>query len=147
MTQIDSTKELLTDIISWEKDLSEYESLESILRKRYNIQKRKALLKPLVAITDAQCIELCSQSNPLPFSQKSSKWVIDRKKEYIIVSYKYNTHSFSIDLVGGDVDSYIEGELITTDNQANLTKWWWDNGFDIFNCMSATVAKDENATK
>lgn len=36
----DSTKDLLTDIISWEKDLSEYGSLEAILRERYVITKR-----------------------------------------------------------------------------------------------------------
>jgi hypothetical protein len=38
--QPDSTKDLLRDIISWEKDLSEYESLEGILRERYKIIKR-----------------------------------------------------------------------------------------------------------
>lgn len=144
MTQLDSTKALLADIISWEQDLSQYESLESILRKRYNIQVRNQVLKPLSDITDAQCIELCAQSCPLPFTHKKSKWSVERKKEYIIVSYKYNTHSFSIDTVGGDVDTYIDGALITTDNQALLTKWWWDNGFDIFNCMTAdspTVTK------
>lgn len=37
----DSTKELLMDIISWEKDLSEYMSLETILREKYIITKRK----------------------------------------------------------------------------------------------------------
>ncbi len=36
----DNTKDLLSDIISWEKDLSEYNSLESILRERYKITKR-----------------------------------------------------------------------------------------------------------
>lgn len=36
----DDTKALLDDIISWEKDLSEYHSLESILRERYLIKKR-----------------------------------------------------------------------------------------------------------
>jgi hypothetical protein len=36
----DNTKDLLADIISWEKDLSEYDSLESILRERYVILKR-----------------------------------------------------------------------------------------------------------
>lgn len=36
----DATKELLSDIISWEKDLSEYMSLEAILKKRYKIEKR-----------------------------------------------------------------------------------------------------------
>ena len=36
----DNTKELLNDIISWEKDLSEYESLETILRKLYLIQRK-----------------------------------------------------------------------------------------------------------
>lgn len=141
MKQIDSTKALLADIISWEKDLSEYESLESILRKRYVIQKRTETLKPFSEITNAQCIELISQSNPLPFMHKKSKWNIDRRKESIYVSYKYNTHSFSIDLVGGDVDTYIDGELITTDNQPLLAKWWYDNGFDVFNCNAATVTK------
>jgi hypothetical protein len=38
--QPDNTKDLLDDIISWEKDLSEYASLEGILRKRYKITKR-----------------------------------------------------------------------------------------------------------
>lgn len=38
--QADMTKELLTDIISWEKDLSEYGSLEGILREKYVITKR-----------------------------------------------------------------------------------------------------------
>lgn len=38
--QADMTKDLLHDIISWEKDLSEYESLETILRERYVITKR-----------------------------------------------------------------------------------------------------------
>lgn len=36
----DSTKEMLHDIISWEKDLSEYESLETILRSKYKISKK-----------------------------------------------------------------------------------------------------------
>lgn len=36
----DDTRKLLQDIISWEKDLSEYDSLESILRERYKITKR-----------------------------------------------------------------------------------------------------------
>lgn len=36
----DNTKELLHDIISWEKDLSEYDSLEGILRERYLIISR-----------------------------------------------------------------------------------------------------------
>jgi len=36
----DATKELLADIISWEKDLSEYLSLETILKQRYIIRKR-----------------------------------------------------------------------------------------------------------
>lgn len=35
-----ATKELLQDIISWEKNLSEYDSLESILNKKYRILKR-----------------------------------------------------------------------------------------------------------
>jgi hypothetical protein len=38
--EADMTKELLSDIISWEKDLSEYGSLEGILRERYKIFKR-----------------------------------------------------------------------------------------------------------
>lgn len=33
----DATKELLTDIIKWEKDIFEYFSLESILKEKYNI--------------------------------------------------------------------------------------------------------------
>ncbi len=36
----DNTKKLLHDIIKWEKDLSEYESLEGILRERYLIISR-----------------------------------------------------------------------------------------------------------
>lgn len=36
----DNTKEMLHDIISWEKDLSEYESLEGIIRERYLIISR-----------------------------------------------------------------------------------------------------------
>ena len=39
---IDDTKLLLDRIISWEKDLSEYESLEPILRSQFLILKRKA---------------------------------------------------------------------------------------------------------
>jgi len=38
--EADMTKELLTDIISWEKDLSEYASLESVLKEKYKINKR-----------------------------------------------------------------------------------------------------------
>jgi hypothetical protein len=38
--QADATKNLLHDIISWEKDLSEYESLEAILRQKYLITQR-----------------------------------------------------------------------------------------------------------
>ena len=38
--KVDATVDLLTDIISWEKDLSEYGSLEGILRERYIITKR-----------------------------------------------------------------------------------------------------------
>ncbi len=36
----DATVQLLDDIISWEKDLSEYKSLEGILREQYKITKR-----------------------------------------------------------------------------------------------------------
>ena len=36
----DNTKDLLGDIISWEKDLSEYEALETILRELYDIRKK-----------------------------------------------------------------------------------------------------------
>lgn len=36
----DATVKMLDDIISWEKDLSEYHSLEGILRERYKITKR-----------------------------------------------------------------------------------------------------------
>lgn len=39
MLQI-ATAEMLDDIISWEKDLSEYKSLESILNKKYLIYKK-----------------------------------------------------------------------------------------------------------
>ena len=39
-TEQDDTKEMLAEIISWEKDLSEYESLESILRSKYLIVKK-----------------------------------------------------------------------------------------------------------
>lgn len=35
----DSTKDMLDEIISWEKDLSEYNSLETILRSKYKIIK------------------------------------------------------------------------------------------------------------
>jgi len=35
-----ATKDLLGDIISWEKDLSEYMSLETILNERYHIYKK-----------------------------------------------------------------------------------------------------------
>lgn len=37
------TKELLADIISWELDLSEYSSLESILNAGYIIQRKKGI--------------------------------------------------------------------------------------------------------
>ena len=36
----DNTTELLHDIISWEKDLSEYNSLESIIKNKYVVLKR-----------------------------------------------------------------------------------------------------------
>jgi hypothetical protein len=36
----DSTKEMLQEIISWEKDLSEYKALETILKDKYIISKR-----------------------------------------------------------------------------------------------------------
>ena len=36
----DSTNELLHDIITWEKDLSVYDSLESILKNKYIVLKR-----------------------------------------------------------------------------------------------------------
>lgn len=36
----DATIAMLDDIISWEKDLAEYKSLEGILRERYKITKR-----------------------------------------------------------------------------------------------------------
>ncbi len=39
-TDNDATTELLTDIISWELDLCKYESLESILKLKYNITKK-----------------------------------------------------------------------------------------------------------
>lgn len=39
-TNNDDTKSLLHDIISWEKDLSEYSSLETILKERYIIIKK-----------------------------------------------------------------------------------------------------------
>jgi hypothetical protein len=38
--QEDNTKDMLDDIISWEKDLSQYPALETILRERYKIIKR-----------------------------------------------------------------------------------------------------------
>lgn len=37
----DATVKMLEDIISWEKDLSEYKSLEKILREKYIILERK----------------------------------------------------------------------------------------------------------
>jgi hypothetical protein len=39
--ETDDTKKLLDDIISWEKDLSQYNDLESILREKYIILKRR----------------------------------------------------------------------------------------------------------
>jgi hypothetical protein len=39
--ETDDTKKLLDDIILWEKDLSEYDSLEEILREKYVILKRE----------------------------------------------------------------------------------------------------------
>lgn len=43
-TPSDMTEELLVDIISWEKDLSEYESLEAILREKYIINRNMSYL-------------------------------------------------------------------------------------------------------
>lgn len=40
MAKVNATKLLLNDIISWEKDTSEYESLEAVLNEKYIIKLR-----------------------------------------------------------------------------------------------------------
>ena len=128
---LDATQSLLTDIISWEKDLSEYASLESILRERYEIHKREVKLKPLSELTDEQCIAICRVAEELPFCG-TAKWEVVRNEHYISVESKRNNYSFMIDPKDGDIAVYFYDDLKTTDNMAQIIKWYSDNNFDVF---------------
>jgi hypothetical protein len=91
--QPDNTKDLLDDIISWEKDLSEYGSLEGILRERYKIIKR--IKEPVVVLTIEE-------------TMKRVQSCIDNKTQVIITgSYLFHDYPTTIKKFCGN-DFYAE---------------------------------------
>ncbi|MFD2600185.1 hypothetical protein ACFSQ3_14600 [Sphingobacterium corticis] len=71
------------------------------------------LLKSLSAISDEQAIECCRYKSDLSFFTKK-KWEVVRHEHHIILESKRSAHSFSIDLVSGDVEFYNNDELEVT---------------------------------
>ena len=78
-------------------------------------------------------IELCCSSNQLPFARtKYLHWRFDLEKgQHLTVSHPRNVWSFCIWLLNGDIDTYMDGELTTTQNQAAIVRKYRELGISL----------------
>jgi len=100
--------------------------------------KRESDLVPVSSITNDECIEACKIVEPTAFQSPntSHKWKSERMMDYVSIRNRYNYYSFQVFLDNGDINVYLSDELVQTNNQAELAKWYVDNGYD---CLKDTT--------
>lgn len=101
-----------------------------------HLYKKKSWLSltPLSSITHAQVVQMCCAADRMPFSGRNneSKWIVDIKERgFAKVTCSKNIYSFMVDLVDGEVDVYMEGELITSANNRAVADYLRKEGFAI----------------